>query len=464
MIEETGAVSLSGLADLDREAYRRVQRLLRISRYSHPSRFVRQLYEELDLFSVYPGREAQLLAFLDFAHTYEGNRDDVSLDDFIRFIDEQGDTITLPTGGQGGVSVQTIHTAKGLEYHTVFLPFLTQTMAPRLDGSLLYNRDDEGNVDRFILARHPYPGYYPEPEVARELIEENALSHRIDEINTLYVALTRARENLVIFPLQGGKGETIGDSLLHALDGQPDESGAYALRIGDPVGGAHRGEEIGRRVVGIRAEKSAMDRADTAVRRVWVHPLPGEEAEGASGRAEVPAGSRERAREGLLRGLLFHAVVERIRALPVGDEELERRIAAALFRVGGQYSLDERTAAKAWALPAVRNTVADPRLGIYFNIGAFSETILLSRRYQNFLARIDRLLVGDEVSVLDFKTNAVENEETLVRLSDVYREQVRTYCDALAESFPERPVKGFLYFTEVPHEQRLIQVYDREEQ
>ena len=64
----------------------------------------------------------------------------------------------------------------------------------------MYSRDGEGNIDRLAIANQVYMQYYADQAAISRLQQENNMDYQIDEINTLYVALTRARENLLHHP------------------------------------------------------------------------------------------------------------------------------------------------------------------------------------------------------------------------------------------------------------------------
>lgn len=447
---------LHRLRDVNRGLYERILHIIRLSRYSSVSRFMRGLYEEFDLFSVYPDKREQLLGFLDLVYGFEEGRDHCRLEDFIRHLEEHSEYITLRSGDHRGVTVQTIHTAKGLEYHTVIVPFVSQRARFWLDGSLMYSRDEEARIDRFILATNPYPSYYPDQEVYGRIREENDLNYVIDEINTLYVALTRARENLIVLPHVGGRYETLGEVLLRVVGGQPDEQGEYEVRIGEPVESAVRREEPPRKYIPVAvAGSKGADAAGGSEN----HDLAGS----VSPLAEEPAGGaadRRSNREGMLRGLLVHSVLEQIRRLPVDDEMLERMLRIALAREGRTYTRVEREGAVESVRQVIKDVVTDPRLEKYFSESAFSEVGILSTGFQNLLGRIDRIYIDEQIGVIDFKTNPVTTAEELNLLTDKLEEQVVAYCLAAEEIFSGKWVRGYLYFTSATYEQRLVQVYE----
>ena len=435
--------ALLQLKTLDLPLWETVQNILRLSRYTTPSGFIMRLYREFDVFVAYPDKREPLMAFLELAYGFESNRDSARLMDFSRYLQDNNQHIMLSAGDHRGITVQTIHSAKGLEYHTVILPFLKQRFHATLDGSLMYSKDDEGNIDRLAIARRVYVDYYANQDEISRLQHENNMDYQTDEINTLYVALTRARENLVILPLVRVNGESVGKVLLRITCRDSDTEGKTGLRIGDIV-------------------PSSGEREKRAKEYVQTNPIEKPvEAEGGAWRDQEGAlsGVRRRSRrEGLLRGILFHAVIERIKKLPLGSGDLDRLLATAAAREGRGYTKEEVTAALGDVRPMVLNVTSDPRLGKYFSDRAAGELSIFSERYQNLIGRIDRIYLGDEIEVIDFKTNPTHGDAELERLVGAYGEQVDAYCSVVAEIFPDRKVRGYLYFTDAAESRRLVEV------
>ena len=447
--EGSYGAALQQLKTRDRPLWEHIQKVIRLSRYRSPSSFIMHLYGELDVFAVYPGKREPLAAFLELAYDFESGRESVRLKDFYRYLQDNDQYITLRAGDHGGITVQTIHSAKGLEYHTVILPFLSQRFHASLDQSLMYSRDREGRIDRFAIANRVYVDYYADQDEIDRIQRDNDINYQIDEINTLYVALTRARENLVILPLIGRGGESIGKKLLQVAGQGFDAEGETGLRIGDIVPSFGKKEERAKEYVPMRPVEQ------------MVEPEGSEGSEGSEWRERVETGSsvwRRGRREGLLRGIIFHAVIERIRKLPLGSGELDRLLDMASAREGRRYTKTEVTAAVKEARPVILNVIADHRLAKYFSDNAVSELGIFSDRYQNLTGRIDRIYLGEEIEVIDFKTNLISGDAELGRLVEAYGEQVDAYCATVREIFPGMSVRGYLYFTGAADSKRLVQV------
>ncbi len=108
---------------------------------------------------------------------------------------------------------------------------------------------------------------------------------------------------------------------------------------------------------------------------------------------------------------------------------------------------------------SISNAIADKRIAKYFSEKAIVEAVSLSMGYNNFIGRIDRIWIDREVEVIDFKTNRVSGDSNLDALVKYYRNQVASYCQSLNNIYPNKPVRGYLYFTDVEYDRRLVSVY-----
>ncbi|RXK00691.1 recombinase RecB [Arcobacter sp. CECT 8989] len=112
--------------------------------------------------------------------------------DFVYEIDELD--ASIENSEQIGLQILTIFKSKGLEFHTVLLlDRIKQKVANR--DSLLFEYDDVNlkNIYYKIGALYNYSTEYKEA-----LKKEKSLEFE-DELNILYVAMTRAKKNMIIF-------------------------------------------------------------------------------------------------------------------------------------------------------------------------------------------------------------------------------------------------------------------------
>lgn len=120
---------------------------------------------------------------------------------FLRFIDllkdEQRDLRTAPgvMEGQDVVRIMTIHRSKGLEFPVVFVAGLGRRFNLQdAAGRMIFDRD--AGIGLKVVDRDRMIDY---PSAAHHLVSEQIESvSRAEELRILYVALTRAKERLVL--------------------------------------------------------------------------------------------------------------------------------------------------------------------------------------------------------------------------------------------------------------------------
>lgn len=158
----------------------------------------RQLYALCDILRLtsVEGYDAWLQSFFDIAQNYV-NEEGGSTAEFLVKWDERLSQLAIPSGGTDGIRAMTIHKAKGLEFHSVIVPFCdwkfemgaptmwieTGDSAARYQGMpcLPVNRSKEMRDSDFAAA-----------------YKEETRQVWTDNLNLLYVAFTRPTTNLIV--------------------------------------------------------------------------------------------------------------------------------------------------------------------------------------------------------------------------------------------------------------------------
>ncbi len=442
-----GKVSLQGLAETRPGLYNTLTSLLLQAHYLSPSGFLRSVYEEFALLNVYTHKREALLALYEFAYNFENTGGSITLNDFVNYLQDNSQLLYLNMSEEGGVRLLTVHSAKGLEFHSVIVPFLSQPFKFKPDGSLLFLRDDSGKVDHYAIAKSSYETYLSNYPGIPELFKETDLNYKIDELNILYVALTRAEKNLVVLPLANKRGMSIGDVLISTFDvSRSKGDGLYNKEIGKPAAGP---------LVRQTVEKIY----DTGELKYPESKITSGRTEESSPFSDTRSGGIRLKRVGMLKGLIFHRALEMIKSLPVDSKVFDVILRRALALEGSKYTKSEREEALKAARISISNAIADKRIAKYFSEKAIVEAVSLSMGYNNFIGRIDRIWIDREVEVIDFKTNRVSGDSNLDALVKHYRNQVASYCQSLNNIYPNKPVRGYLYFTDVEYDRRLVSVY-----
>ncbi|MBQ9640882.1 MAG: UvrD-helicase domain-containing protein [Bacteroidaceae bacterium] len=141
------------------------------------------------------GQDAYLFYFHDqiAAFTEDMKADPVS---FLNYWDETLSVKTIPGSVDDGVRIMSIHKSKGLEFHTVIIPFCDWTTLGK-PSELLWCTPTETPYDQLKLIPVGFNKTTQESIFAADY-ENEVLLNNVDNLNLLYVAFTRAVNNLLI--------------------------------------------------------------------------------------------------------------------------------------------------------------------------------------------------------------------------------------------------------------------------
>lgn len=359
--------------------------------------------------------------------------------------------------GRGEVRVMTVHGAKGLEAPIVFLPDTTQIPKNRSGG--LYAHDEAG----LIWA----PGPSVPPRLVASMKERAELDQDGEYIRLLYVALTRARDRLVVCGHRHGHGT--GDvspgswydrcaRTWRGEDWRPIRTPVNAMAerhgwLSEP--GLRLGpnpQQLGK----------ADDPAPHAALPAWARaPVP---TEPAAPRAAAPSRLLEDETGGFApvslsplaeggearfrRGALIHKLLQTLPDLP-----RERRAASAARYLAAQADLSE--AQRAEIAAETFKVLDDQAFAPLFGPGSRAE-VSVSGRAPGLPddvvinGQIDRLVVTDQaILIVDYKTN----RPPPLDVADVpltYLAQMAAYRALLQGLHKGRPVRCALLWTDGP--------------
>ncbi|MGA8296247.1 MAG: UvrD-helicase domain-containing protein [Acidimicrobiales bacterium] len=391
-----------------------------------------------------------------------------SIADFVDWIDRQAGArvrgVETAIGEpDGAVRILTVHAAKGLEFPIVFLAELAADPARQhVAGRILFGDDDwpEIRIRRGVET----PGYAALHEDETERAEEEL-------VRLLYVAMTRARDHLVVSLHRSESGSkqtpSLADrlaELLEHLDGAYVEvgSGVPTSPHEAAIAPQSRGPAATKEAFAAwRARREAVSRASllptsVGARAMEAHRYANVEINGHD--AEPPSGSERwrRARGATAIGRAVHGVLQRV---DLRDRRgVDELVVSETIRndcvetkdtvralVDAALSSDElrraAAATRSWRELPVSVPIADGVLDGVIDL-AYEED--------------ERLIV------VDYKTDTLLDEEALRRRCAEYRPQAGAYALALA-SVLGRPIGRFVFlFLRAPGGVRALEVADLE--
>jgi len=178
------------------------------------------LYELLEeLFSIFgmnriEKQDAYLFSFFDAVTEYlQSNPSEP--DSFIRYWDETLCSKTIPSGEMDGIRILSIHKSKGLEFHTVLIPFCDWKLENETNNQLVWCVPPEEPYNAISLVPVNYSTTMAESVYRQDYLHER-LQLWVDNLNLLYVAFTRAGKNLILWSRKEQKG-TMSELLANTL-------------------------------------------------------------------------------------------------------------------------------------------------------------------------------------------------------------------------------------------------------
>ncbi len=332
------------------------------------------------------------------------------------------------------VRIMTVHGAKGLEAPIVILPDTVRSGRGRRSEALIRLAD---GPDAPALPLWCVP-VTVECDIVAEAKRRAKIAADGEYRRLLYVALTRARDELYVC---GYEGETARDaeSWYDLIEEGLRTSAATPLRDAapgirrfgvDPVWSDHPAETPPG-----STDVPAWLGAAIAPAPVPAAALP---VTALAAGAEAPQGQRS---AGPSRGLVMHRLLQ---VLPDAPAAVRPRLAAQIATRAGH---PESLAQGALAL------LEEQSLAWLFQPGALSEVIIAGRIESLGLevsGRIDRLIVsGQNIIIADFKTDRVWPESADAAPS-AYVRQMALYRQLMLDAYPGCTVRCLLLWTSAP--------------
>jgi ATP-dependent helicase/nuclease subunit A len=152
-------------------------------------------------------QDSYLYCFMDKLSEYlQHGASDIAA--FLSFWDEQLSTTSIPAGSSvNGIRILTIHKSKGLEFHTVLVPFCDWKLEDAKNNQI-WCEPKTAPFNELSLIPIDFGEKMAYSEFGKEYAEEK-LQLWVDALNLLYVAFTRARHNLFVY----GRGNDLAKKI-----------------------------------------------------------------------------------------------------------------------------------------------------------------------------------------------------------------------------------------------------------
>ena len=154
---------------------------------------------------------------------------------FERWWRDNGEDLSLRVErSENAIEVMTIHKAKGLENKVIIIPQCSWSTALSADSGYTRNRVWVKPLENSDLPDFGYMSIGVNSSVAKSLFADayfrESVYAYIDSVNMLYVALTRAKEQLYVYSPKG-RSRHIGDTLATAVGAKAEELTPNILRF-----------------------------------------------------------------------------------------------------------------------------------------------------------------------------------------------------------------------------------------
>jgi ATP-dependent exoDNAse (exonuclease V) beta subunit len=356
---------------------------------------VAEIYKAFDLFSTQSAEEATLVKFLEVVKNVEAKGNSSLKDFLVSAEDEEEESSDVwnvdVAGSEDAVSVMTVHKAKGLGFPVLVTLFYDRPVRVRNPFVV----ESEEGVE-LLRVTSDSAG---KSEELHQRYQEARTYAQLDDLNRLYVALTRAREELYVLSVKRKRGDQ--PSVFFPTNG---------TTAGTPT--RKQQDEKGK---GLDAPTLALHtRGLTQARNFDALKLPETR-----------------------RGEFIHNVLSDFEYL---DSNTEEAVSASLTKWSQRGRSDISP-------QEVHNTLleflAAPEVKAFFS--KKSERLVLNEQEivdrLGGLHRVDRMIADqDDVTILDYKTG--DEQET-------YNEQVREYMDVVRGIYPGKRVQGFLLYVDL---------------
>lgn len=346
--------------------------------------------------------------------------------------------IALPQEANA-ITIATIHKSKGLGYTAVILPYCRWELGSKTN-SIVWAKPNSPIADNITKFPLEFNSHMAVSEFSESYHIENTMAH-VDALNMLYVAVTRAEQELHVMIPASTRGDNIGTLMMEYIktlrcltqDSDPDKKQEKEQLFGGTL------YDFGE-LANFNPEEKEKDKKQ--------HKILSESTFATYAPAGKIAVSYDHQRydndsvgNGLSprnQGTLLHRIFEQAATLDDVYNSL------GLLAMDGQIAADEITELNTTIDRTITN---NHQVAEWFN-GSWSE-VLNEREiiHQGKIYRPDRVMVqGNEAVIVDYKFGLQENEN--------YNNKIELYANLLSEMGYQK-IRGYIWYVTT---ERVVQV------
>ena len=339
----------------------------------------------LNTFPFEPSTDAYRIAFLDEVLSFT-SKNETTIASFLEHWKNKKEKLSLQTPkGIDALQIMTIHKSKGLEFPVVIYPFIEDKIENKSDIWIPLEKEEDQPFESFFVKITNDLKTLENQEV-KSIIEEEDHLNELDNINVLYVATTRAKEQLYLFanlPENKEKKPALNNWLYEFVKQQKQDNDS------------NRFELFGEAIRVSTQEESIKEGIEIPYfQQNWTNHLA------ISTNSEKT--QRERERTAFANGI--HSILSRIYTQEDAEKAIEIEMHSSL--------LENEDKAKVEKL--IYQIIDHPQLAHFYNN---PQSIILNER--DFIAddgqifRADRVVINQKnLSIIDYKTGNHQQKHT----------------------------------------------------
>ena len=389
------------------------------------------------------GEDIYTLTFFDELQKHLRSAIAPDIQTFLTAWDENLYKCSVPGSAVPGVRILTIHKSKGLAFHTVLLPFSHWDIESARQNYTLWCETDQAPYNELGALPIPIPSKGIKTSVFAPAYEREHLEQRVDALNMLYVAFTRAKCNLYVWGKTktenkkggisiSGAGELIYLSLRNNENDTNEE--CFDYEVGTPLIKPKKEEEKENR---LRIEHRMEDAVEVKVvtRNPMLYFQQSNQTEDylrqmkEEGQEVTPLRLSQREI-----GKRMHEVLSLINDVGELEEVLNKAREEGLIGEGEDWETITSRIREGFGNPLVASWFSKENI-VYNECGIAG---IDKEKGRPQVLRPDRVVMnGNDITVIDYKFG---------HPSRLYYDQVKDYMNFMKQMYPQHNVQGYLWY------------------